>query len=185
MKKVLVFITIFVLFMISAEAKTGTVICTGGDTSDLSVRSSVGGTWVGGLACNSKVEILSEKGSYGECSKWYQIRQGILTGYSCGNYIIPDEVLIVGAVLIVVCIEDTSPLNIWSDINKSSKLKSLNCDASLTVIEKNIANNSKCTNWYKVKSGTTTGYACGKYISTSSNTGGQTSTNPNPNIERE
>ena len=49
----------------------------------------------------------------------------------------------------------------------------------MTVIEKNVANNSKCSNWYKVEHNGTTGYACGKYVSV--NSGGSTTT-PDPNV---
>ena len=88
MKKVLVMIVTFFISILVVDASTGTVICTNGDTSPLNVRENPGGTAIGGLNCNSTVEILNENvGSYGSCSKWYQIRQGNLTGYSCGEYI--------------------------------------------------------------------------------------------------
>jgi len=34
----------------------------------------------------------------------------------------------------------------------------------MEVLEKNVASNTKCGNWYKVRHNGTTGYACGKYI---------------------
>ena len=34
----------------------------------------------------------------------------------------------------------------------------------MEILEKNVASNTKCGNWYKVRHNGTVGYACGKYI---------------------
>jgi len=181
MKKILAFIIIFLSFSLSVSASSGTVVCTNGDTSLLTVRNSIGGASVGGLSCGTRVEVINENAgtsSNSNCNIWYQIKTDILNGYACGDYIKIDTE-IESEEGKVLCIEDTSPLNIWSDVNKSSKLKSLGCGESLTVLEKDTASNGKCTNWYKVDSAGTTGYACGKYIETASSGSSTPSTNPN------
>ena len=178
MKKLCLFITIFLSFIASTSASTnGTAYCPD-DDKPVSVRSSAGGTWIGSLACNSDLEILDiNGGSTSNCNVWYKVKQGILTGYACSNYIKINTANNTeeGSVL---CIENNDPLNVWNDVNKTQKLKSLNCNASLTVLEKNVSSNSKCTNWYRVSSEGTVGYACGKYIKTSSNG----SDNSDPNV---
>ena len=92
-KKYLVFIIILLLsFIYSVKAETGTVICTDGSTALLNVRTSIDGTVIGGLICNSSVEILNNNaGNSSICDKWFQIRQGSLEGYSCGDYISINE----------------------------------------------------------------------------------------------
>ncbi len=92
-KKYLVFIIIILLsFIYSVKAETGTVICTDGSTALLNVRTSINGTVIGGLTCNSSVEILNNNaGNSSICDKWFQIRQGALEGYSCGDYIIIND----------------------------------------------------------------------------------------------
>ena len=88
MKKVMIFGILFITFINTVSASTGTVVCTGGDTSPLNVRDSIGGTTIGGLACNTEVEILNNNaGSGSGCSIWYQVKKDNLIGYSCGDYI--------------------------------------------------------------------------------------------------
>ena len=77
MKKVLLFIVLFLTCVTNVSASTGTVVCTNGDTSPLNVRDNVNGSLIGGLACNSTLEILDEEvGSTSNCSKWYKVKQG-------------------------------------------------------------------------------------------------------------
>ena len=81
MKKLSLLFFMFLSFVSIVNASTGTVICTGGDTSPLNVRNSIDGAAIGGLKCNTTVEILNENaGSNSSCSKWYQIKQGDLEG---------------------------------------------------------------------------------------------------------
>lgn len=164
MKKILLVFTIFLSLTITAHASTmGTTYCPD-DDEPINVRNTPGGTSVGALACNTQLEILNNNaGSTSNCSTWYQVRQGILTGYACGDYVkINNNNTEVNK---VICIENNDPLNIWSTTSRSSKLKSLNCGDEITVLEKNVDSNSGCSNWYKVESGGVVGYSCGKYIS--------------------
>ena len=174
-KLILIFIIILCLLIPSnVLAKTGTVYCP--DNNDpLTIRNSIGGSAIGSASCNTKLEIIEENvGKTVGCSSWHKIKYNSKEGYACGDYIkVDNSSYEKGKVL---CIENNDPLNIWYDVNKSKSLKQLSCNTELTVIEKNVASNSKCSNWYKVEHNGTTGYACGKYVSVSSND--ITTTNP-------
>ena len=179
MKKLILMclITLCLLLPTNVFAKTGVVYCP--DNNDpLTIRNSIGGSAIGSASCNTKLEIIEENvGKTVGCSSWHKIKYNSKEGYACGDYIkVDNSSYEKGKVL---CIENNDPLNIWYDVNKSKSLKQLSCNTELTVIEKNVANNSKCSNWYKVEHNGTTGYACGKYVSV--NSGGST-TPPDPNV---
>lgn len=151
---------------VSASTSTGTVICTNGDTSPLNVRDSISGNPIGGLACNSTVEILNDNaGSNGNCSNWYQIKQGLLTGYSCGEYInINKEVTNLKGK--VSCVENDDPLTVRSSVN-GDIVDRLSCDTEMKILDDSLGSSGYCTNWYKVSYGDNkTGYVCGTYVIT-------------------
>ena len=157
-------------------ALTGSVYCPD-DNTPLTIRNTPGGTVSTKASCGSKLNILEQNaGKTVSCDNWHKVEYNGKTGYVCGKYVkIDNSTYEKGKTL---CIEDNSPLNIWSDIEKTKKLKSLSCGTEMNIIEKNVANNSKCSNWYKVESGGTTGYACGKYVgSTSSNNNASSNVN--------
>ena len=177
-KLILIFIIVLCLLIPSnVLAKTGTVYCPDND-DPLTIRNGVGGSAIASASCNAKLEIIEENvGKTVGCNSWHKIKYNGKEGYACGDYIkVDNSSYEKGKVL---CIENNDPLNIWYDVNKSKSLKQLSCNTELTVIEKNVANNSKCSNWYKVEHNGTTGYACGKYVSV--NSGGST-TPPDPNV---
>ena len=170
MKKVLLTLTIFLsLIGVVSASTTGTVYCPD-DDDPVSLRDSVGGNWIGGLACRSSVEVLEKSNnSTSNCSTWYKVRQGVLTGYACGTYLTINTPSTTekGKVL---CIEDTSPLGVYSDLSRKNKITGLSCNTEVEVLDKNAGKDGKgtCpTSLYKVKYGNTTGYVCGKYIGSS------------------
>ena len=166
MKKVYLFIIIFLTFITTAKASTGTVICTDGDTSPLNVRDSVDGNIVSGLACNSTVEILNEKaGNTSSCSNWYQIKQGNIVGYSCGEYIMINKVNtnLKGR---VSCVENNDPLTVRSSVN-GTIIDRLSCDTEMKILDNTIGSSGYCSNWYKVSyDSDKEGYVCGTYVIT-------------------
>ena len=115
----------------------------------------------GGTKLNGVV-MTSTKGN-GCTGNWYSVTYGGKSGYVCGDYLQIDSTSSNDTGK-VACFENDDPLNIWTDINKSGRLKQLSCDTELNILEKNIASNSKCSNWYKVEHDGTVGYACGTYI---------------------
>lgn len=159
MKRIIITFIVFISFINIGYASSGWAYCPD-DNEPVTIRTSAGGNLTGSsIPCNDEVEVLDiNGGSTSNCKTWYKVRYGITTGYACGNYI---KLFDRGKAL---CIEDDSPLNIWSDVNKSNKLEKLSCNTEMDVIEKNVASNSKCSNWYKVRYNGTTGYACGKYV---------------------
>lgn len=166
MRRLLIAITLFLSFINIGYAATGTVYCPD-DDKPVSLRSSAGGTWIGGLVCNSQLEVLDTNGgSTDNCPIWYKVSQGILTGYACGNYIKINTTSTTeeGEVL---CIEDTSPLGVYSDTSRTTKLTGLSCSTRVEVLDKNAGADGKgtCpTSLYKIKYGNIIGYVCGKYI---------------------
>ena len=166
-KKYILFILIlFLSFIYSVKAESGTVICTGGDTTPLNVRSSIGGSVVGGLSCNSSVDILdSNAGSNNSCSKWYKIRQGVLEGYSCGEYISINSTPtnLKGR---VSCVENDDPLTVRSSMN-GTIIDRLPCDYEMNILDDSLGSLGYCSNWYKVSyGGGKEGYVCGTYVIT-------------------
>lgn len=166
MKKVLTFIIIFITFITTVNASTGTVICTNGDTTPLNIRNSINGTTVGGLACNSTVQILDESaGSTDNCSVWYQVRQGEIEGYSCGEYISINKTStnLKGK---VSCIENNDPLTVRSSVN-GTVIDKLSCDTEMKILDDTLGSSGYCSNWYKVSYGDNKeGYVCGTYVIT-------------------
>lgn len=166
MKKVLIFIIMFFIFNISASALTAVVKV----DDALSIRSNPGSEYaaINWLPNGTTINILDTNAGVGKgCNgPWYKVSYDIHTGYSCSDYI---EIENIKTEENVICIEDDSPLNIWNNTSRSSKLGSLNCNEKVTVLEKNVASNNSCANWYKVQKGSVIGYSCGKYISPTPN----------------
>ena len=166
MKRVVILFTIiFFSFVTCANASTGTVVCTAGDTSPLNVRDSINGTTVGGLLCNSTVEIINEEaGSTDNCSKWYEVKQGELTGFSCGEYITINKTIenLKGK---VSCVENDDPLSVRNSVN-GTRVDYLACNTEMDIIDSNIGSAGSCANWYKVSYDDKEGYVCGTYVIT-------------------
>ena len=167
MKKYIIFMfIIFISFIYSVNAESGTVICTGGDTSPLNVRDSIDGSVVGALACNSTLEILDNNaGSNNNCNKWYQIKQGTLEGFSCGDYISINNVVsnLKGR---VSCIENDDPLTVRDNIN-GNVIDRLPCDYEMDILDDKLGSAGYCSNWYKISYGDNNiGYVCGTYVIT-------------------
>ena len=166
MKRVWLILILFVSFVTKVSASTGTVVCTGGDTSPLNVRDGVGGAYVGELSCNSTVEVLNENaGSTDSCSKWYQIKQGNLEGYSCGEYISinKNNVNLKGR---VSCVENDDPLTVRNSVG-GSIVDKLSCNTEMKILDNTIGSYGACSDWYKVSYGNNKeGYVCGTYVIT-------------------
>lgn len=166
-KKYIMFMFIlFLSFIYCVRAETGTVICTDGDTTPLNVRSSIDGNVIGGLSCNSSVEIINKNaGSNSSCNKWFQVKQGLLEGYSCGNYISINSTPanLVGR---VSCVENDDPLTVRDNIN-GNIIDRLPCDYEMNILDDKLGSSGYCSNWYKVSYGDNkVGYVCGTYVIT-------------------
>lgn len=166
MKKIFITIILFTLFINVGYAASGRAYCPD-DDEPVSLRNNPGGTYISGIPCNSEVEVLDiNGGSTSNCNTWYKVRYGITTGYACGNYIklTTSSTQEEGKVL---CIEDDSPLGVYSDLNRKNKIAGLSCNTKVTILDKNAGSDGKgtCpTSLYEIKYGDATGYVCGKYI---------------------
>ena len=149
----------FCCFNCVYASTTGTVVV----DDYLNVRNMVGGNIVSKLENGNVVTILNDNaGSNGSCKVWYKIKYGNYNqeGYACGDYISTLKGY-------ASCKENNDPVNIWKDVNKSSKIASVSCDREMEILDKDISKNAKCSNnWYKVKYGSSIGYACSTYVYT-------------------
>lgn len=168
-----ILITILVTFVFNSETlatTTGTVVV----DDYLNIRNKVGGDSIARLTNGTIVTITStSEGSTNSCNNWYKIKYGENNTevYACGDYI----TLLKGY---ASCVENRDPVNIWKDVNKSGKVARVTCDKEMTILDKDISSNSKCSNnWYKVKYGNYTGYACSTYVYTNKATQVTTSYN--------
>ena len=156
-KLLLIFVILLIPNITVEAATTGTVVV----DDYLNIRNIVGGDIVDKLTNGTEVKILNtEAGSNSMCNAWYQISYGSInkTGYACGDFI----TLLKGY---ASCVENDDPLNIWKDTNKSGKVTYVTCDREMDILDKDISSNNKCSNnWYKVKYGSSVGYACSTYV---------------------
>ncbi len=181
MKKVLIGIVLFLSFSgVSFASGMGEVYCPD-DDEPVNLRPSLNESASNSLACGSKVEVLDTNAGYNYssgCSRpFYQVRQGILTGYACGDFIKLNDSTSTEEWK-VLCIEDDSPLGVYSDTNRTNKLTGLSCDTKVTILSKDAGADGKgtcTTSLYKIKYNNIEGYVCGKYI-------GSASTSSNVNI---
>lgn len=163
LNKLALIIIIFVICLTNVKANTtGTITADDG----LYVRRTVNGAIATGLSYGTTVTVTgTNEGSTSNCSVWYKITYGNYndTGYVCGDYVN----LLKGY---ASCVENNDPVNVWSDTNKSSKKAQVACDKEMTILDKDISSNNKCSNnWYKVSYNGTVGYSCSTYVYTSKN----------------
>ena len=186
MKKTLFFILIFLSFInISYAIQKGEVYCP--DNEDpVSLRPSVTAAATEGLVCRTTVEVLDTNAGTNPtsgCTKqYYYVRQGMKVGYACGDFIRLQSETTEGKVL---CIEDRSPLWMYSDKTRTTKVGSgLSCDTKVEVLDKNAGEDGRTTNkcptsLYKIRYNGVEGYVCGRYIGDSSSS---SSSEVNPSV---
>ena len=187
MKKIFISLILFISFISTAYAATGTVYCP--DNRDpVNLRPSINAAATQTLACDSTVEVISTNAgtnySSGCTTQFYQVKQGFKSGYACGTYIKlnSSSTTTEGK---VKCIEDTSPLGVYSNTSrtKDSKIKDLSCGTKVTILEKDAANDGRTgnvcsTKLYKIQYENTIGYVCGRYIEELSSSGGGSTSSP-------
>lgn len=185
MKKILMFILLFLAFSSTSYAKTGTVFCTNGNTDPLNIRDSIGGTPVGGIPCNGIVEVLDDNaGTSSSCSLWYKVNYNNTIGYSCGDYIsinknttykssTSDNIYDKNNYLepidgdgTISCFEDTGNLPLRETAGGASTGKTVSC-GEVVKINSSTNGNSSCGYYYNVTdSNGNTGYVCGYFVNT-------------------
>ena len=111
--------------------------------------------------------------------KWYKISYNNQTGFICSEFFNVDTnsnkndnstvttIDLSGSKGVIACYEDSTSLSIRSSVGGSS-IGKLNCGNQVDILDTDVSSSDKCYSWYKVKHGDTTGYVCGKYITTTS-----------------
>lgn len=174
MKKILFVSLLFLSFMNICNASTvkGKVYCPDND-EPVNLRPSVNVAANDSLVCNSEVEVLNTNAgtnsSSGCTGPFYQIRQGIKTGYACSDFIKITETPLDESEGKVLCIEDTSPLFMFRDLNRTDKINNggLSCNTKVKILNTNAGKDGRgtcATSLYKIKYGKDEGYVCGTYI---------------------
>ena len=174
MKKILFVSLLFLSFMNICNASTvkGKVYCPDND-EPVNLRPSVNVAANDSLVCNSEVEVLNTNAgtnsSSGCTGSFYQVRQGIKTGYACSDFIKITETPLDESEGKVLCIEDTSPLFMFRDLNRTDKINNggLSCNTKVKILNTNAGKDGRgtcATSLYKIKYGNDEGYVCGTYI---------------------
>jgi len=166
MKKVnLVIFTILMLFSFKIEVKAINAIVDVDDSLNLRSDTNIYSNVVASVPAKIElVYVVSANKTGGGCSSnWYHASYKGNEGYVCGDYLeLVDNVdYDIGK---AACFENDDPLNVWSNVNKSSRLARISCDQEMYILEKSVSSNSSCANWYRVLYGDIVGYSCGTYI---------------------
>ncbi len=111
--------------------------------------------------------------------KWYKISYNNQTGFICSEFFNVDSnttepdnssvgsINLSGSKGIIACYEDSTRLPIRNSVGGST-VGYLNCGNQVDILDTDVSVTDKCYSWYKVKYGSTTGYVCGKYVTTTS-----------------
>ena len=171
-----------ILFCMKVSALSGTVT----DTS-VRIRSNAGTSYVTlaeDAGYGNKYNLIDNNlyptndGSTGcGTGKWYKISYNNQTGYICSEFFRVDSnsseqdnstvssISLSDNKGIVACYEDSTSLPMRSSVGGST-VANLNCGDQVEILDTDTSVTDKCYSWYKVKFGSTTGYVCGKYITT-------------------
>ncbi len=111
--------------------------------------------------------------------KWYKVAYGNQYGYICSEFfdIIPssepdnsgyNSIDLSGSNGIIACYEDATSLPMRSEAGGGYTVLNLNCGDKVEIIDTDMSTANGCYSWYKVKHNGSTGFVCGKYVTTTS-----------------
>ncbi len=185
-KYIILLIAIFLCFIYKVNADTlrGTVNVN--DALNLRDNPSSSGRIIEGLYNGTEVEILdTNAASNSDCpgSSWYKIRYGDVVGYSCGLYIDIKKSSIGNTDDsysrsnyntehkkdgTVACYEDTGSITLKTSATGSSYTNTrIDCGQEVNIEETvETSSNKNCSYYYKVNTGSGSGYVCGYFINT-------------------
>lgn len=169
-----------ILFSMEVSALSGTV----NDTS-VRIRSNAGTSYVTlaeDAGKGNKYNLLDSNlyptndGSTGcGTGKWYKISYNNQTGFICSEFFNVDSSVTeqdnsnVSSISlsdnkgVIACYEDSTSLPIRNSVGGYT-VGNLNCGDQVEILDTDVSTTDKCYSWYKVKHGSTTGYVCGKYV---------------------
>lgn len=170
------------------------VMCEEND-DPLGFRNTINGSRIDSIPCNTEVEVLSKNaGSNSVCSNWYRIKYNNQEGYACGtylsstkntnnnssssssssnsDYVVEDDTYDKSKYNTkekdgtIMCYEDSTDLGLRSKPGGSS-VGTVSCGQAVT-IEDTYENgtNTTCDYYYKVNTGSKSGYVCGYFVNT-------------------
>lgn len=182
-RKWLIGIVFFFCFCSDVFALTGVVNVN--DSLTLRDAPSVSGNMITRFYNATELTVLNTNaGSGNGCSgSWYQVQYQQYTGYSCGDFIVlKDEVVVVegeddsysksnydkpltrdGSIM---CYEDTGALSLRSSVNGSRTGVKVNCGDEVDILETVDTSGETCPYWYKVSATAGSGYVCGYFVNT-------------------
>ena len=185
MKKLFCFSLIFmmsILINVRVSALSGTVneyrvrIRSGAGTSYVILADDAGKGNSYNLLDNNKYP--TNDGTNGcESGNWYKISYNNQVGYICSYYFdinssTSDNSTVSSINLgdskgIIACYEDALDLPLRSSVG-GTKVGSLSCGAQVEILDTDVSTYNGCYSYYKVKYGSTVGYVCGRYVTTTS-----------------
>jgi len=182
--KMLMVIVMFFVFNIDAYALTGIVNV----NDSLSLRSSAttSASLLTKFYNGTRLEILSTNaGSGNGCSdKWYKVKYGSYTGYSCSTFIELESTSTgnggsddsynknnysspLNKDGSIMCYEDAGSITLRSSANGSRiSGKVVNCGDLVNIESVVETKGASCPYWYKVNTGSYSGYLCGYFVNT-------------------
>ena len=180
-KRIILFMLSFFVFHNKVNALTGIVNV----NDNLSLRSNptTSASILTKFYNGTKLEVLdTNAGSGNGCgSKWYKVSYGGYTGYSCGEFINLQSNTTSsddsyngnnyqtgnnkdGSIM---CYEDTGAITLRSSANGTRLSgKTVNCGDGVNIEAVTETKGATCPYWYKVNTGSYSGYLCGYFVNT-------------------
>lgn len=188
LKKLVIYSLIFMISLFVNNrvfALTGTVndtyvrIRSGAGTSYQTLLEDAGYGNVYTLA-DSNTFNTSDGSSGCDSGKWYKISYGSQYGYICSQFLDINSssvegdnsgtqtVNLSGSTGVIACYEDATSLPMRSEAGGGYTVSNLSCGDKVDILDTDMSTANGCYSWYKVKFGGSTGYVCGKYVTTTS-----------------
>lgn len=165
-------------------ALTGTVNVN--DSLTLRDAPSTSGKMITKFYNATELTILDTNAGKGNgCSgSWYKVNYGSYTGYSCGDFIVLNQESnsinpgdddsysksnyekAPNRDGTIMCYEDTGSVGLRNTVNGNRTGTNVNCGEEVDVLETVEQPNTTCPYWYKVNTGSASGYLCGYFVNT-------------------
>ena len=187
LRKIFICFLIFVMTLVynmNVFALTGKV-----NGTDVRVRSGAGTSYptlledagYGNVYSLAEANPFSTSDGSSGCGtgKWYKVSYDNQYGYICSEFfeVIPSSepdnsgnhsIDLTGSNGVIACYEDATSLPLRDSTYGGNTVLNLNCGDKVEILDTDVSGSSWCYSWYKVKSGGSTGYVCGKYVTTTS-----------------
>ena len=112
-----------------------------------------------------------------ESGKWYKISYNNQTGYICSDYLNISSVESDNSTVqsidlsdskgIIACYEDATSLPMRNSVGGYT-VANLECGDQVEILDTDVSTYNGCYSYYKIRYGSTVGYVCGRYVTTTS-----------------